>query len=53
MPTSTWNMLSSEAKNGIIENKQLSEWEERKRFSGMAGIDIWWVVQPCVYSSSS
>jgi len=32
--------LSSEAKNGIIENKQFSEWEERKSFSGMADIDI-------------
>jgi hypothetical protein len=40
MPTSTLKLLSSEAKNDIIENKQLSEWEERKRFPGMVETDV-------------
>jgi len=42
--------LSSKEKSGIIEYEQLSEWEERKRFSGIVDIDIWWVVKPCVPS---
>jgi hypothetical protein len=53
MPISTLNLLSSEAKNGIIENKQLSEWEERKRFSGITDIVTRWVVKACVSSSPS